>query len=576
MLAAVFPASIFYTVSAADVNAKPTPQKVFVNGKETAFDAYNINGNNYFKLRDLAYALNGTAKQFEVTWDEKNNAIKLTSNKSYTVIGGEMKSKGTGNKTAVPTTSKIYLDGKEVSFTAYNIEGNNYFKLRDIGITFDFNVDYDEFADTITINTYRRYVHGLEFARAFGSYFITDLDDPSAHGVTQYYDTGKEKIKFETVADKKLDRYVLKINDNIADIYFAWFNQIIVLDDIIVITTGGTDIRSMRMYIFDFNGKTLFKTYYLNNKGMVIQNYIYIDGNKIIMPGTRVTHGLNLVTKNTSTEFSEYSSYLYQDTVYDYTNKAIEYESNGSEIHIFNGSVFSESSKLLNKNEIVEADFELKYLGGGKFDKIKMAGNVITLEKYMEELSKEFLSELLFAEPYPDSDTLAQTIFNPAIMLYCNFEGLGNVKFDGYSSEYFDSADYPDYFIEQGNSYVPVNDKRYPTYQSFVDELRKHFSEKLTQKLLSKNYYIERNGKFYMQVLDRGVNVLFHNVTYAVTSQTPGKVVFTATAVYVKPGSFNSDLPSDIPNEMLESKDFIYNYEQIDGKWVFTNFELFY
>ncbi|NMA51922.1 MAG: hypothetical protein GX949_02795, partial [Peptococcaceae bacterium] len=35
----------------ATVQAKPTASSVLVNGKQTAFDAYNIGGNNYFKLR---------------------------------------------------------------------------------------------------------------------------------------------------------------------------------------------------------------------------------------------------------------------------------------------------------------------------------------------------------------------------------------------------------------------------------------------------------------------------------------------------------------------------------------------
>ena len=137
--------------------AIPSPQKVLVNGDEIPFDVYNINGNNYFKLRDLAYILSGTEKQFEVGWDGANNAISLTSGSPYTVFGGEMASKGIGNKTANPTTSKIYLDGKEVQFTAYNLDGNNYFKLRDIAQTFDFGVDWDSAKNTVVIDTSKSY-----------------------------------------------------------------------------------------------------------------------------------------------------------------------------------------------------------------------------------------------------------------------------------------------------------------------------------------------------------------------------------------------------------------------------------
>ena len=113
--------------------ATPTNSAVYVNNKNVVFDAYVINNNNYFKLRDLAYILSGTEKQFDVSWDSTNNAIYLTSGKAYTKVGGEMVGNGTGSKTPLSAVAVLYIDGDETSFTAYNIDGNNYFKLRDIG-----------------------------------------------------------------------------------------------------------------------------------------------------------------------------------------------------------------------------------------------------------------------------------------------------------------------------------------------------------------------------------------------------------------------------------------------------------
>lgn len=141
----------------ADRQATPNNSKVLVNGQQTTFDAYNINGSNYFKLRDLAYALNGSSKQFDVVWDSASNAILLTTNKGYTSVGDEMDVKGAGDKTAKVATSKILLDGKEISLTAYNIGGNNYFKLRDIGQAFDFSVTWDSTKNTISIDTTNGY-----------------------------------------------------------------------------------------------------------------------------------------------------------------------------------------------------------------------------------------------------------------------------------------------------------------------------------------------------------------------------------------------------------------------------------
>ena len=140
--------------------AKPTASTVLVNGQVVAFDAYNINDNNYFKLRDLAYILNGSEKQFAIGWDGANNAISLTSGQAYEAVGGEMTGKGAGDKTPTPTSSRIYLDGSEVQFTAYNIEDNNYFKLRDVGAAFDFGVDWDGANNTIVIDTSKGYTPG--------------------------------------------------------------------------------------------------------------------------------------------------------------------------------------------------------------------------------------------------------------------------------------------------------------------------------------------------------------------------------------------------------------------------------
>lgn len=46
-------------------------------------------------------------------------------------------------QTATPSTSPIYVDGKQVQMKAYNIAGSNYVKLRDIGQQVGFNVYWD-------------------------------------------------------------------------------------------------------------------------------------------------------------------------------------------------------------------------------------------------------------------------------------------------------------------------------------------------------------------------------------------------------------------------------------------------
>ena len=76
-------------VQTGSVSANPNSSAVLVNGENVAFDAYTIDGSNYFKLRDLAYVLNGTEKQFAVGWDNASKTIALTSGQANTAVGGE-------------------------------------------------------------------------------------------------------------------------------------------------------------------------------------------------------------------------------------------------------------------------------------------------------------------------------------------------------------------------------------------------------------------------------------------------------------------------------------------------------
>src|SRR5690606_2781861 len=128
---------------------------VSVDGRIRSLDAYAINDYNYFKLRDIAYLLSSTPKRFEVTWDGSKNAINLITGKTYTAVGNELAMLPYWNntKTAIPNTSTVLLDGKEIKLTTYTIDGYNYFKLRDIASMFDFFVDWDSNYRTVIIET---------------------------------------------------------------------------------------------------------------------------------------------------------------------------------------------------------------------------------------------------------------------------------------------------------------------------------------------------------------------------------------------------------------------------------------
>ena len=124
--------------------------KVAVNGTAVEFQAYNIGGNNYFKLRDVAAAVEGTVANFEVGYDKETKAILLTKGTAYT--GSKEAATATaGTKTAKLSAQKVVLDGAEADLTAYNIDGYNYFKLRDLGTALGFEITWDKEAKLIGI-----------------------------------------------------------------------------------------------------------------------------------------------------------------------------------------------------------------------------------------------------------------------------------------------------------------------------------------------------------------------------------------------------------------------------------------
>ena len=136
-------------------SAVRSAQKLSVDGKEVNCDKYNIDGSNYFKLRDLAALLDGTGSQFDVGWDAEKGVVSVTTNHPYTAPNGQELLVGDDlSATAAPSAQTILIDGEErEDLTVYNIGGSNYFKLRDLGGALGFDVDYDAETDTAVVTS---------------------------------------------------------------------------------------------------------------------------------------------------------------------------------------------------------------------------------------------------------------------------------------------------------------------------------------------------------------------------------------------------------------------------------------
>ena len=73
----------------------------------------------------------------------KHDKKAITAMVTGMAIGAALVSEAAAGIVAEPTWQKIYVDGRQVSMTAYNIAGNNYVRLRDIGQQVGFNVYWE-------------------------------------------------------------------------------------------------------------------------------------------------------------------------------------------------------------------------------------------------------------------------------------------------------------------------------------------------------------------------------------------------------------------------------------------------
>ncbi len=131
-----------------------SPQNLSVDGAKKDVEKYNIDGSNYFKLRDIAYLLNGTGSRFSVGWDAETGTVSIVTGEAYEPNGSEMIVGSDKSATAVPSAQTIRINGVvRTDLSVFNLDGNNFFKLRDLGEALGFDVDYDPDTNTAIIQS---------------------------------------------------------------------------------------------------------------------------------------------------------------------------------------------------------------------------------------------------------------------------------------------------------------------------------------------------------------------------------------------------------------------------------------
>lgn len=135
------------------VDAVKNTKKVTLDGEEVMVGAYDVEGYNYLKLRDIAAKLNGKKCQFSVGYDEPTKLITVELAKGYEKVEGDLAEIKDEKAKAIVSVKKILVNGEEKEVKTALINENNYMQLRDLGSLVGLGVKYDQVNKVIQLKS---------------------------------------------------------------------------------------------------------------------------------------------------------------------------------------------------------------------------------------------------------------------------------------------------------------------------------------------------------------------------------------------------------------------------------------
>lgn len=200
------------------VNAVKSSQKVSVDGKTVEIDAYNIDGSNYFKLRDVAVILSGTEKEFDTGYDEDQKLITIELEKPYSKASDGVSTITKEKAEGVEKRNDILYENDTINLTTALIDSSNYVKLRDIAAIVGFETTYNAEAREIQINTKDiDYIEEKEYndgdsVKMLGPVSLSSIKDLNSSLGDDYkldIEENGDKVKFYVNHNGKRERFYL-------------------------------------------------------------------------------------------------------------------------------------------------------------------------------------------------------------------------------------------------------------------------------------------------------------------------------------------------------------------------------
>ena len=136
-----------------NVNYEAVKTNILLDGSSIQLSGYNINNSNYYKLRDIAYLLNGSEKQFDMIYDIEKKAIIMQLGESY--LGGESNNEASllGHINIEEKEMPLYIQDKQYQLLGYMINDNTYVKIRDVAALLEMEIGWSNETKELSIVT---------------------------------------------------------------------------------------------------------------------------------------------------------------------------------------------------------------------------------------------------------------------------------------------------------------------------------------------------------------------------------------------------------------------------------------
>ena len=281
------------------VDAVKNTKKVTLDGEEVKVGAYDVEGFNYLKLRDVAAIINGKKCQFSVGYDEPTKLISVELAKAYEKVEGDLAEIKDEKAKAIVSVKKILVNGEEKEIKTALINEYNYMQLRDLASLVGLDVKYDKVNKVIMLKS---------DAEAKEEMTEEKKDEKTEEKKDDKKDDKKDEKKEEVKKEAKAESNVKVIKtDNFDELETAKLDAIIKLhdmfasytkDDYVVVGNAILDVIpfSENMITLKNMAKLVGTDIYLEDR-TVIKRIEEIDGKKYYVAEFKYANGSSIIQK---------------------------------------------------------------------------------------------------------------------------------------------------------------------------------------------------------------------------------------------------------------------------------------